>query len=79
MLIEFTQIFNFRATDVDDLLTNTCGTLIGYLIWKVFAKIFGERLKDASNRKNEAIIYILLAMAGVFFLYNPFLIFEQMN
>lgn len=78
ILIEFTQIFNFRATDVDDLMTNICGTLIGYLIWRVFAKMFGERLKSASERKNEAMIYILLAMAGVFFLYNPSLILERM-
>ena len=77
-LIEFTQIFNFRATDIDDLMTNTCGTLIGYLIWRVFAKMSGERLKSASDGKYEALKYILLAMAGVFFLYHPFLILEKM-
>lgn len=77
MFIEFTQIFNFRATDVDDLMTNTCGTLIGYLIWRVFAKIFGDRLASASERKYEAMGYILMAAAGVFFLYHPFLILNH--
>lgn len=79
MLIEFTQIFNFRATDVDDLIANTCGALIGYLIWRVFTKIFGEWLRNTSDGRNEAMIYILLAAAGVFFLYNPFLILERMS
>ncbi len=78
LLIEFTQIFNFRATDIDDLMTNTCGTLIGYLIWRVFAKMSGERLKSASDGTYEALKYILLAMAGVFFLYHPFLILDRM-
>ncbi len=79
LLIEITQIFNFRATDVDDLMTNTCGTLIGYGIWRLFVKIFGERLVSASDEKYEAIKYILLALAGIFFLYHPFLIINRMT
>lgn len=72
LLIEFTQIFNFRATDIDDLMTNTLGTLAGFLIWKGFFKIFGDRLVSASDGRYEAMKYILLAVAGVFFLYHPF-------
>lgn len=74
LLIEMTQIFNFRATDVDDLMTNTFGTLIGYLIWRAFVKIFKDRLETASDRRYEAMKYILTAIAGVFFLYHPFLL-----
>ncbi len=33
--IEWLQLFNNRVTDVDDLITNTIGTLIGYVIWKM--------------------------------------------
>lgn len=76
LIIEFTQIFNFRATDVDDLMTNTLGALAGFLIWKIFAGIFGERLESASDKRQEAVKYILLAIAGVFFLYHPFLFLE---
>lgn len=32
LLIEVDQLFSFRATDIDDLLTNTLGTIIGYLL-----------------------------------------------
>lgn len=78
MMIEITQIFNFRATDVDDLMANTFGAFLGYLVWKVFSKIFGERLETASDRKHEAAGYIALALAGVFFLYHPFIIIRRM-
>lgn len=78
LMIEITQLFNWRASDIDDLMANTCGALIGYLVWRIFAKIFGERLKTASEEKYEALIYILLALLGTFFLYNPYLVFRYL-
>lgn len=45
MLIEISQLFNFRALDIDDLTANILGTLVGYLVWKIFTKIFGVHLK----------------------------------
>ena len=38
--IEFLQIFTYRATDVNDLITNTLGTLLGYFIGMLIVKIF---------------------------------------
>ena len=35
-LIELSQLFNFRATDVNDLLMNTIGVLLGYGIFLLF-------------------------------------------
>lgn len=32
LFIEILQIFTYRATDINDLITNTIGTLVGYLI-----------------------------------------------
>lgn len=75
MAIEITQLFNWRATDIDDLTANTCGALIGYAIWKIFVKIFGDHLKVGEEEKHEAVTYILLALLGMFFLYNPYLLF----
>ena len=71
MLIEITQLFNYRATDIDDLPANTLGVLVGYFIWKIFVRMFGIRLKARTIGKQEAIIYILLSVAGTFLLYNP--------
>ena len=34
LTIEISQIFNARATDIDDLLANTIGVCAGYLIWR---------------------------------------------
>lgn len=78
LLIELSQLLNFRATDVDDLMANTFGACVGYLIWRAFAKIAGERLSGAAEERWEALRYILLSMAGVFFLYNPFIIIDRM-
>lgn len=36
LLIEVLQIFTFRATDVNDLMTNTFGTFLGWCIARIF-------------------------------------------
>lgn len=38
MCIELSQLLLFRATDVDDVMLNTLGTLIGYLIYRFIIK-----------------------------------------
>ncbi|WP_312650221.1 VanZ family protein [Aminipila sp.] len=38
LTIETSQIFSMRVTDVDDLLMNTIGTIIGYLIFRIIQK-----------------------------------------
>ena len=34
-LIEFSQLFSARGTDVDDIILNTCGALLGYLTFRI--------------------------------------------
>ncbi len=41
--IEISQIFTYRSTDIDDLITNTIGTLLGYLI--------ARTINDKSSKK----------------------------
>jgi len=36
MVIEISQLFNHRVTDIDDLITNTLGGLLGYVIYFLF-------------------------------------------
>lgn len=70
-VIEICQLFNLRHTDIDDLLMNTLGAMLGYVIWYLFHKIFkraGE--KSVSITKGEPIIYLVLGILGIFFLYN---------
>lgn len=85
LLIECSQIFNGRATDIDDLIANTSGACLGYVIWfitrKIAGKNCGEKCKMAGNysvtmpeRKWEPAIYVALAFLGTFFLYDPYAI-----
>ena len=84
-MIECSQIFNGRATDIDDLIANTSGACLGYVIWFIIRKIAGkncgEKCKMDGNysvtmaeRKWEPAIYVALAFLGTFFLYNPYAI-----
>lgn len=59
LVIEILQIFTFRLTDIDDLITNTLGTIIGYS--------FSRRLSDnlqlkisVSSAKYEPFIVCLI-------------------
>lgn len=77
-MIEVMQLFNHRQSDVDDLMMNCLGTLVGVLLWKAFSMIF--RIKSSSREKTErfeAIIYMTLGTLGMFFFYNEFF-FEEL-
>lgn len=91
LAIEFCQLFNLRATDIDDLMMNTLGAVLGYFIWvgvnnlfnlikkkDIFPSIYKNIIQDeiaitidddiskkiTSLYKNEAIIYLILAVLG---------------
>lgn len=67
--IECCQLFNRRASDIDDLIMNTCGAVIGYWIWKIYS-IFIKKDKSISLSRNESYAYLILSVLGVFLLYN---------
>ena len=93
LAIEICQLFNHRATDIDDLMMNSLGAILGYFIWGCVSNLFNsisekyvflskneDNNKNETNintnkmtvsiSKNEAIIYLALAVLGEFFLYN---------
>lgn len=51
LMIEILQIFTFRLTDIDDLITNTLGTLAGYYVWKAVQKYVKKRLDRSEITK----------------------------
>ena len=71
LLIELCQLFNYRVTDINDLIYNTIGTLIGYLIWKISRKIFPFiKLKRISLSRKEPAIIVFIVIAAIFLFYN---------
>lgn len=72
LLIEISQLFNNRRTDVDDLLMNTLGTLIGYLLFRVFINITKRAVSPVTYFKYEPAIYIIAIFLGHFLMFNEF-------
>ncbi len=70
LLIEILQIFTFRASDVNDLMTNTLGTLIGWCIAKVFLHFFHFYIPGI--RRKEVYLVCIASFAVMFFV-QPFL------
>ena len=73
VFIEFAQVPTNRLVDVDDVMMNTLGTMLGYLVWKTAGKhFFGgkEAQRTVSLGSCEPVIYLTLACACNFLLYN---------
>ncbi len=66
LLIEITQLFNYRSTDINDLLTNLIGTIIGYIIYRIIS----IKIRPANNSINRIspIIYISISIIIMFLL-----------
>ncbi len=67
LLIELLQIFTFRATDVNDLMTNTLGCMLGWCIGRLFLKLFPSILP--SQRTGDLYITCGVSLAVMFFLH----------
>lgn len=73
VFIEFSQLFTNRLVDIDDLIMNTLGAILGYIVWKVIGEYFFNRnqaKRTQSIAASEPVIYIVSACACTFLLYN---------
>ena len=74
MIVEISQLFTlYRATDINDLLTNAVGTLLGYLAFRLIAKLRIVKLHSADHFKGKdyssclpIIIIIIAFILGIF-------------
>ena len=68
--VELIQLFTFRATDVDDLIMNTLGTLVGFLLAKL---IFRHRTAVYRGRKDwlELIVVNAIILLVIVFVRYP--------
>ena len=68
LAIELLQILTFRATDVNDLITNTLGTYLGFLC---AGHLFQKHQITESDRFRDTGIVIAVVLLTMFFAY-PF-------
>ena len=84
LIIELSQLFNSRVTDIDDLLMNTLGALIGWVIFRLLKKHLLKSQDKVSVQstnigkiplllREEACFYMASAFSGMFFVFYPFL------
>lgn len=72
LFIEIMQIFTFRLTDINDLITNIAGTVIGYVLITAMIKKHLWHIPQNGNIKD---VYII---SGITFL-TMFFIFPFLN
>ena len=68
--IELLQLFTYRATDVNDLITNTLGTFLGWILGRIVIRVF-PRLTEEHAPKDLPVI--LCTVLLVMFFCHPFL------
>lgn len=69
-LIEMSQLLNHRRTDVDDLIFNTLGAVIGFALYKIWDKFTKSRHQLRAVPAVELPVYVLSMFAGRFILFN---------
>jgi len=70
LLIEVSQLLNFRSTDIDDVILNVLGAAVGFGLYKLWDKVTKSEYRVNSPVTAELAMCILLSFAGRFFLYN---------
>lgn len=76
--IEILQIFTHRLTDVDDLITNTVGAVLGYCLAKMYMNrrqkkgLEGRKAASEDNFfKNNELYLIIMVVLLIMFLLQP--------
>lgn len=69
--IEILQILTYRATDINDLIANTLGTVLGYFIFSVLSRAFPP-IRKFAEKQNEVFAVILPVLIVMFFV-QPYL------
>lgn len=70
LTIELLQLFTLRATDINDLMTNTAGTILGWCLGRVTLRLFPS---IRPGWKTMELITIFVATFAVMFFVQPFL------
>lgn len=73
LFIEVMQIFTYRATDINDLLTNTLGTVVGFLTFYLSVRFGILKITENDIRLRLKDFWILLSFSlFLMFFVQPF-------
>lgn len=70
LLIELSQLLNNRRTDVDDLILNTLGAVLGYLFYWGVSRMLGGRFPNSRPRRLQPFLYLLTIFLFRFFFFD---------
>ena len=70
LLIEVSQLLNFRSTDIDDVILNVLGGVVGYGLFKLWNRITKSKFQVNSPSAAEMAACILAVFFGRFLLFN---------
>ncbi len=70
LLIEVSQLLNIRCTDIDDLILNTAGAILGLCVFRLYSCITKQDMRTKAYCKYEAVIYIAVMFVCRFFFYS---------
>ena len=70
LFIELAQLFNYRVTDIDDVIMNTMGAFFGYLLFQLFRNKIRSMQEKKECPAGLILLIIITAFAGRFLLYN---------
>lgn len=73
LAIELLQILTFRATDINDLITNTAGTLLGYSVASILMKKCPSVKGCVSEEKSGELYLVCGVVFLVMFFVQPFI------
>ena len=69
--IEFSQIFTFRTTDVNDLITNTAGAALGFLLARRLTCRFSRHVVTGSSARDFYIVTASVVL--IMFFLQPYI------
>lgn len=79
LAIELSQLLNFRCSDIDDLIMNTIGAVIGYLIFNWFNKKRKIQSERTEYKTSEPYVYMIAMFLGNFLLFNEIAIINLLH
>ena len=71
LTIELLQLFTYRATDINDLIANTLGAVLGYFLFRIISYLVPS-VRNVAKRKNEVAAVIVPVILVMFFV-QPYL------